>query len=162
MTIGIRCGEVISLRAGYGRTKGIVDTVVASSLYGPGSISTPWMADTGRKTAAPRALTAGSALLGDDIDHPAHGIGAVLRRMRALGNFNTVDGTQRNVRKRSCSGCRRRRAHTIDENNRLLGRHATHVNVRRRALPAIRLYGDTAIGLQQRWEIGSSRPFDIG
>ncbi len=91
MTVRIRCGEVISLRAGDGRAESVIHAIFAAPLDGTGNIAAPWMASPGRKTAAPGALATGTPLLGDDIDHPTHGVGAILGRMRTFCDLNAVD-----------------------------------------------------------------------
>ncbi len=83
--------EIIALRAGHCRTKGIIDTIFAAPLQRAGYITAPWVRYTCCHASAERALATRSALLGDNVDDAAHRIGTVLRGMRAFGDLDTIN-----------------------------------------------------------------------
>lgn len=75
-------------------------------------------------------MHAGFALAGENLDHAAHGVRAVLSRARALDDVDMIDQGDRQVLKVGGPSRERTHSNAIDQHERLAAAHSPHRNGR--------------------------------
>ena len=162
MTPGGRIGEVVTARADQAAADGKGGAILFTANIRIGEC-TPRIGHTCRYAAAhDLAIATASAFAGDDVDNAADGISTIGRRMRALGDFNTLDGFERNVGERCRTAGRGRHANTVDENQRAGAAHAAQAERRRCAHATVVDDGNARIGTKKLKKIERRRLLDGG